>query len=277
MDLEEVEIRLLTEGIFLQYGYDFREYAPTSLARRVRNIVSTNSMPDISSLLRRVLHEPDFFRTFLNQMTVTTSEMFRDPDFYRAIREQVVPVLRTFPTLNVWHAGCSTGEEVYSLAILFKEEGLYDRTTFHATDINPAALRSAQEGIYPADALKKFTANYQKAGGREAFSNYYVADYGYARFDPSLKTNLVFAEHNLAIDGVFAETHLILCRNVLIYFNAPLQNRAVDLFARSLRYRGFLALGSKETVKFLDQSRYFDDFNPTERIYRRNGMVSEAR
>lgn len=275
--VNEVEFKLFLEGIHLRYGYDFRAYAETSLQRRIGALLSKFQMEDTLLLLRRILKEPEFFQQVLSHLTVTTSEMFRDPEFFRQLRETVVPVLKTYPTINIWIAGCSTGEEVYSLAILLKEEDLYERSTIFATDINPRALKAAKDGIYPVDAIKTHTRNYQEAGGREAFNKYYTADYGLAKMDSDLTNNVVFHEHNLVHDHVFTECHLILCRNVLIYFNKDLQDRVLGLFQQSLRYGGFLGLGSKETLRFSAVAKGFDVVNDRWRIYRRNNEPVSAR
>ena len=217
------------------------------------------------------MYQSEAFAQMLPDLTVSTSEMFRDPQFYQAFKEHVVPVLRTFPAFKIWHAGCSSGQEIYSMAILLKEAGIYDKATIFATDINQSALQSAKEGIYSIESIKQFTANYQAAGCSRAFSDYYTAAYGSARFDVGLKKNVVFAHHNLAIDDVFSEVHVILCRNVMIYFNRDLQDRVLDLFSRSLRYKGFLCLGSKETVRFLKGGTIYEEISADQRIYRKLG------
>jgi len=267
VDTEDIEIKMLSESIFLKYGYDFRLYAEASLKRRLKMVMSRTSLASLSALQEKLLHDANFFSEVLSQFTVTTSEMFRDPSFFKALRTQVIPILKTYPAVKIWHAGCSTGEEVYSLAILLKEEGLYERSVIYATDINPVALQTAKDGIYRNESMKTFTVNYQASGGRTSFSDYYTALYGAARFDPSLRANVVFSEHNLAVDEVFSEMHLIICRNVLIYFQRPLQERVIKLFAGSLVYKGFLGLGSKETVRFLNSGTQFSDFNSDERIF----------
>jgi chemotaxis protein methyltransferase CheR len=272
MHPEDIEVSLLLEGVQMRYGYDFRGYSRASVKRRMKALLAKARLPSFSHLQHELLHRPDFFAAAMSDFTVTTSEMFRDPSFFRALREQVVPVLRTYPSLKIWHAGCSTGEEVYSLAILLKEEGLYDRCVIYATDINQTALKAARDGIYPADSVRLFTANYQQAGGTRAFSDYYSALYGGARLDPALREAVVFTDHNLVTDDVFSETQLILCRNVLIYFNRELQSRVLDLFTRSLAYKGFLCLGSKETVAFIEGGRHYRSFVASERIYQAVGM-----
>jgi len=266
----DLENRLLLEGILEQYGYDFRGYAEASLSRRIQATLSKFQIEDPLMLLRKILREPEFFNLVLSHLTVTTSEMFRDPEFFKVLRTEVMPTLRTYPTVNFWIAGCSTGEEVYSLAILLKEEGLIDRSVIYATDINPRALKSAKDGIFSIESMKQHTRNYQEAGGRELFHSYYAADYGLAKMDSDLTTNVVFSEHNLVHDSVFAECHMILCRNVLIYFNRELQTHVFELFEQSLRNRGFLGLGSKENLRFSQIAPFFDNFNEKWRVYRRN-------
>ncbi|RZA13791.1 MAG: protein-glutamate O-methyltransferase CheR, partial [Lysobacteraceae bacterium] len=221
----------------------------------------------------RVLHDPDTFSQLLQYMTIPVSEMFRDPAYFSGLREHVVPVLRTYPSIRIWVAGCSTGEEVYSLAILLREEGLADRSLIYATDINPVSLAKAREGIFPIDAMRLYTSNYQKSGGKAAFSDYYTAAYGNALFDRSLCANVTFADHSLATDSVFAETHLVSCRNVLIYFNRGLQDRAIGLFRESLVHRGFMGLGSKESIEFSVHAEGFEAVARRERIYRKAGVA----
>jgi chemotaxis protein methyltransferase CheR len=265
----EIEVKSLLEAIFLKYNYDFREYAMASVHRRIRHAVQQLNVRSVSELQDRVIHEASFFSRLLNYLTIPTSEMFRDPAYFKKIREEVVPVISTYPSLKVWIAGCSTGEEVYSFAILFREVGLSSRTMFYATDINPLSLKRAEEGIFPVEQLKKYTQNYQEAGGTSSFSDYYTADYGAAVLDRSLKENIVFADHSLATDSVFSETHLISCRNVLIYFDRQLQNRAFGLFSESLIRRGFLGIGSKETIRFSSYEKEFEVFYRDERLYRK--------
>lgn len=266
--LDETEVRLFIEGIRLKYGYDFQDYAEASLIRRVENVLRQLRFRDPIEALKRVLRDPEMFEMVLSSLTVTTSEMFRDPEFFSLLRTHVVPVLRTYPSVNLWSAGCSTGEEVYSLAILLCEEGLAERTTIYATDINPRALKAAKSGIYRAADMKVSTRNYQAAGGSDSFSRYYTADYGLAKMNSSLLENVVFSEHNLVTDGVFAEFQLILCRNVLIYFNRPLQSRVLDLFRRSLAFGGFMGLGSKESLQFTPVAQDFETVNEKWRLYR---------
>jgi chemotaxis protein methyltransferase CheR len=265
----DIELRLLVEAIYLKYSYDFRDYSGASLRRRVAHALTQFGLSTISALQESILHDPDAFARLLQVLTIPVSEMFRDPAYFLALRQHVVPVLRTYPSIKVWIAGCSTGEEVYSLAILLREEGLLERTILYATDINPSSLDKARQGIFAMDNMRSYTANYQKAGGQRAFSDYYTAAYDGALFDRSLCDNITFADHSLATDSVFSEVQLVSCRNVLIYFNRRLQNRAFGLFHESLCHRGFLGLGSKETVEFSDYAPYFEAEVRQERIFRK--------
>ena len=267
--LEEIETELLLEGIFRHYGYDFRNYAAASIRRRLRHLLAANRLSSISDLTEKVLHDPVWLDRLLAAFSINVSAMFRDPTYYRAFRERLVPILRTYPFVRIWHAGCSTGEEVYSTAILLREAGLYDRCLIYATDINEAALRKARNGIFPLTAMKAYTANYIQAGGTRAFSEYYTAEYDSAIFRPWLKQNLVFAQHNLAMDTSFNELHIIVCRNVMIYFNRTLQSRVVDLFSSSLVRLGFLCLGNKESLKGTPGEAAYGVVDADNRIYRK--------
>ena len=267
--IEDLEIQLLLEALYQRYHYDFRHYARASIKRRLVQARDQLGFASISALQERVLHDPDMLPRLLGYLTVQVSEMFRDPSYFRALREKVVPHLRTYPSLKIWIAGCSAGEELYSLAILFREEGLYERTLFYATDINPDALRAAEAGVYAQDRIKNFTENHQKSGGKSSLSDYYTADYGRAVFDKTLRERVVFSDHSLVTDSVFAEMHLISCRNVMIYFDRPLQDRAIGLFRESLTRKGFLGLGSKESLRFSEHVGAFSDFVPEEKIYQR--------
>ena len=267
--VEDLEIALLLEGLFQRYHYDFRRYARASIKRRLVQAREQMGYPTLSALQDAVLHNPGMLPRLLGYLTVQVSEMFRDPSYFRALRETVLPHLRTYPSLKVWVAGCSHGEEVYSLAILFREEGLYDRTLFYATDINPEALRIAEAGVYPLDRVRTFTENHQKSGGRSSLSDYYTADYGRAVFDKSLRSRIVFSDHSLVTDAVFAEMQLISCRNVMIYFDRALQDRAVGLFRDALPRNGFLGLGAKESLRFSAHADAFGEFVREEKIYRK--------
>ncbi|HEY8605649.1 MAG TPA: protein-glutamate O-methyltransferase CheR [Noviherbaspirillum sp.] len=265
----DIELKLLLEGIYLKYQHDFRHYAVASLRRRLAQAMEHFHCRTLSQLQDRVLHEPQVFAEMLRYLTVQVSEMFRDPSYFKALREHVLPLLRTYPSPKIWVAGCSNGEEVWSLAILLEEEGLLERTIIYATDINPAALRAAEAGIYELDRIAGYSANYLQAGGTKSLSDYYSAAYGSAIFRQSLKSQVVFADHSLATDSVFSEVHLISCRNVLIYFDRALQDRAVKLFYESLVHRGYLGIGPKETLRFSPYARAFLEVVPGERIYQR--------
>lgn len=267
--VEDLEIQLLLEALHQRYHYDFRHYARASIKRRLLQARAQMGFESFSGLQEALLHNEATLPRLLNYLTVQVSEMFRDPGYYRALRERVVPHLTTYPSLKVWVAGCSHGEELYSLAILFREEGLFKRTIFYATDINPDALRAAEAGIYPLDLVRKFTQNHQQSGARTSLSDYYTADYGRAVFDKSLRDHVVFSDHSLATDEVFAEMHLISCRNVLIYFDKDLQDRAIGLFTGSLARRGFLGLGSKESLRFSKHADSYRDFVREEKVYQR--------
>lgn len=267
--IEDIEIELLLEALYQRYHYDFRHYARASIKRRLAQARTQLDCATYSAMQERMLHEPTMLPRLLNYLTVQVSEMFRDPSYFRALRENVIPHLKTYPSLKVWVAGCSNGEELYSLSILFREEGLEQRTLFYATDINPDALRAAEAGVYPQDEIRKFTENHQKSGARSSLSDYYTADYGRAVFDKSLRSRVVFSDHSLVTDAVFAEVHLVSCRNVLIYFDRALQDRALGLFRDSLARKGFLGLGSKESLRFSEHADAFSDFVREEKIYQR--------
>lgn len=267
--LFDLEIKLLLEAVYQRWQHDFRDYAISSLRRRMRQAMAHFRCDSLSALQGRVLHEPEVFAQMLQFFTVQVSEMFRDPSYFRALREQVLPVLRTYPSLKIWVAGCSQGEEVWSLAILLAEEGLLSRTILYATDINAAALQRAEAGIYPLDRVAGFSRNYLAAGGRGSLSDHYTSAYGGVAFDRRLKQQIVFADHSLATDSVFSEVHFVSCRNVLIYFKRPLQDRALGLFAEALVRRGFLGLGLRETVQFSGHAGAFEPVVHDQRIYRK--------
>ena len=266
---DEIELRLLLEAIYRKYHYDFREYSIASLKRRLGQALTHFECATLSALQDKVLHDPTILAQLLGFLTVQVSEMFRDPAYFLAIRQHVVPHLKTYPSLKVWVAGCSAGEELYSLAILFREMDLERRTFFYATDINVDALKKAEAGVYDLDRIALFTENHRRAGGKTSLSDYYTAAYGRAVFDKTLRQRTVFSDHSLVSDSVFAEVHLISCRNVLIYFNRPLQDRAVGLFKDSLVRKGFLGIGSKESLRFSAHADRFTEFVREERIYQR--------
>jgi chemotaxis protein methyltransferase CheR len=264
-----IEIELILQAIFNKYGYDFRNYSKAHVKRRLLNRLNASKLKSISEMQHKVLHESNYFETILRDLSINVTEMFRDPGFYLALRKDVIPILKTYPFFKVWHAGCSTGEEVYSFAVLLMEEGIYDRAQIYATDFNHDVLDIAKKGIYPIERIKEYTANYQASGGTQSFSDYYMANYDSVIYDQTLKKNLVFAEHNLVTDSVFAEVNLIICRNVLIYFNKELQNRVISLFYESLINGGYLGLGSKETLQFTNKANMFSVVNGDEKIYKK--------
>ena len=268
-ELEEIELELLLEGIYRRYGFDFREYAPASLRRRVRRRMHGEDAGSISALQELVLHDPAVMERLLLDLSINVTAMFRDPSFFLSLRENVVPLLRTYPFARIWVAGCSSGEEVYSLAILLDEEGLAERVRIYATDINEAVLEQARLGVFPLDKMREYTQNYIRAGGTQAFSEYYVARYDGAQFSRSLVENVVFAQHNLASDAAFNEFHVIVCRNVMIYFDKSLQEHVHRLFHESLARLGVLALGQKETIRFSPHEESYEVLDADEKLYRK--------
>lgn len=269
---ETIELDLFLDALHRRYHYDFRSYSRTSLIRRAELARERLGCATLSELQGRLLHDPAVLPDIIDAMTVQVSEFFRDPDYFLALRREVIPHLHTFPSLKVWVAGCADGEELYSLAILLEEEGLLDRTLFYATEINRRALARAEAGVYGIDRLALFSQNYQRAGGRGSLSDYYTAAYGRAAFDRRLRARTVFTEHNLATDQVFSEVHLISCRNVLIYFDNTLQDRTIGLFAEALARGGFLGLGLHETLRFSAHAGAFAAFDDTQRIWRRTSQ-----
>jgi chemotaxis protein methyltransferase CheR len=268
-EVDEIELALLLEGVYRRYGFDFREYAPASLRRRVWRRVHAEGLTTISALQDKLLHEPDAMERLLLDLSINVTAMFRDPAFYVAFREKAVPLLRTYPFTRIWVAGCSTGEEVYSLAILLQEEGVYERTRIYATDINDSVLDRARAGVFPLEKMREYTQNYIRAGGQCAFSEYYLAKYDGAQFQRSLVENVVFAQHNLVSDRSFNEFNVILCRNVMIYFDRSLQERVHRLFYDSLVTFGVLALGAKESIHFSPHEDAYEALDATERLYRK--------
>jgi chemotaxis protein methyltransferase CheR len=268
---EDLEIRLLLEAIYQKYHYDFRGYSMASVKRRLLHAKHKFGCQSFSQLQDRVLHEPGAMPELLGILTVQVSELFRDPAYFRAVREKVLPHLQTYPSLKIWIAGCSTGEEVYSFAILLREAGLSDKALIYATDINPEALKRAEAGVYDLERIQLFTENHRKAGGASSLSEYYTAAYGGAKFDKSLRDRVVFSDHSLVTDEVFAEVHLISCRNVMIYFDRELQNRALGLFKEALVRKGFLGLGARETLRFSSHAGAFVEFARDEKIYQKGG------
>lgn len=268
-ELERVEIELLLEGVFRHYGFDFRAYAFASIRRRLWKRIEAEGLKSISELQALVLHEPPAMERLLFDLSVSVTAMFRDPGFYRVFRDKVIPLLRTYPFIRIWHAGCSTGEEVYSTAIVLEEEGLLDRTRIYATDINDAVLQQARAGIFPLNRMQEYTENYIAAGGRRSFSEFYTAMYDGALFSPSLTRNVAFSQHNLVTDRSFSEFNVIFCRNVLIYFDRTLQNQVHELFYQSLIMFGILAVGSKESLRFSQHERSYEKLDSRAKVYRK--------
>ena len=267
--VDEIELALLLEGVYRRYGFDFREYAPASLRRRVWRRVEAEGLSTISALQDKLLHDSACMERLLLDLSINVTAMFRDPSFYVTLRKQVVPLLRTYPFTRIWIAGCSTGEEVYSLAILLEEEGVYDRARIYATDINESVLDRARTGVFPLEKMREYTQNYIKAGGTRAFSEYYLAKYDGAQFQRSLVENVVFAQHNLVSDRSFNEFNVIICRNVMIYFDRTLQDRVHRLFYESLMMFGVLALGAKESIHFSPYEQCYEELDATERVFKK--------
>lgn len=268
-DSSDLEISLLLEAVYRKYGYDFRQYSKAHIRRRIMNRMKLSRLEDVSHVQSKVLKDETFAYELIQDLSITVTEMFRDQEFYKSLRENVIPILKTYPFIKIWHAGCATGEEAYSMAIIMQEEGLYDRTTIYATDFNQHALNRAKEGIFSNALMKEYTINYQLSGGKESFSNYYTSVYDNVIMNQLLKKNIVWANHNLVTDGVFAEVHLILCRNVLIYFDTNLQNKVQKLFHDSLISGGILCLGSKEGLRFTDYAEKYTELDKTQRIYKK--------
>lgn len=266
-DVESIEITLLLEAVFQRYGFDFRQYAMASLRRRIRHFVYSEKLNSVSALQEKLLYQPACMERFLLALSINVTSLFRDAGFYRTFREKIVPRLRTYPFIRVWHAGCSSGEEVYSLAILLQEEGLYDRVRFYATDMNEVILARARDGIYPLDRIKEYSQNYLRAGGKKVLADYYTTQYGRAIFHSSLKKNIVWSQHNLVTDGSFNEFHVILCRNVLIYFDQTLQARVHKLLYESLIHFGMLGLGQMESIQFSPYEKSYEARDNLEKWY----------
>ncbi len=267
--LEKIEINLLLQGIYEWCGYDFRNYAYNSIRRRIWHRVDAEKLTTISALLNKALHNPDCLQRLIASFSINVTEMFRDPLFFKAFREQVVPMLKTYPSIRIWHAGCATGEEVYSMAILLHEEGIYDKTKIYATDINSSALKTAKAGIYPLESMKKYTSNYLRAGGEGVFSDYYTVTDNGVKFHSYLSKNMVFAQHNLVTDSSFNEFHVILCRNVLIYFNKDLQKKVHNLFYESLGAFGILGIGDKETIMQTEHDQHYEIISKQHKLYKK--------
>lgn len=273
---QRLEIRLLLEAIYQRSGYDFRGYASAHIKRRLDHVRSRNGLSSFCEMIHKLIYEPPFFDEVLAALSINVTEMFRDPGFHRAVREAVVPHLKTYPFIKVWHAGCAAGQEVYSMAILLKEEGMLSRAQIYGTDISPPVLETARRGIYPLEAVRQYTANYQKAGGNASFADYYTAGYDSVALSAELKKNVLFSPHNLVTDGIFGEMHMIFCRNVLIYFGEELQEKVIKLFLDSLCNGGFLCLGTKESLRFSAHADAFEVVDAREKIYRKRHVRSLA-
>jgi chemotaxis protein methyltransferase CheR len=268
-DLEAIEVKLFLEGIFLFYGYDFREYAKGSIMRRIRQSMKDENVDTISSLQEKILHNPSCMERFLTNISINTTAMFRDPNFYLSLRKKIIPEISKLPFIRIWQAGCSTGEEAWSLAILLLEEGLYENSRIYATDMNYNVIEKARRGIFPLRVMKDYTANYIESGGKKSFSEYYKAEHESAIFQPSLQKNIVWAEHNLVTDSSFNEFHMIMCRNVMIYFNNSLQEKVHGIFHDSIPVGGFLCLGNKETINLTGYENSYKTMDEKEKIYRK--------
>lgn len=268
-ELETIEIQLFLEGVFRYYGFDFRNYALASLKRRIWKTIQSERLTTVSGLQEKILHNPAYLERFLLGVSVNVTTMFRDPSFYISFRNKVVPLLRTYPFIRIWHAGCSTGEEVYSMAILLEEEGIYNRCRIYATDMNEVVIKKAKTGIFSLKDMKEYTQLYHQAGGKKSFSEYYTAAYDNAIFRSSIKDNIVFAHHNLATDNSFNEFNVILCRNVMIYFNSHLQERVHKLFHESLGMFGVLGLGHQESLHFTPYEKHYEAIESSDKLYRR--------
>lgn len=266
---EQTEISNLLEALYQKYGYDFRQYSESHVLRRIKNRIFISGLEGISQMQERILHNEIFAAQCIADLSITVTEMFRDPSFYRALRELVIPILKTYPFIKIWNAGCATGEEAYSMAILLHEEGLYDRTTIYASDFNQNALDKAKEGIFPNRLMKEYSQNYQKSGGIESLSNYYTAEYDTVIMNRFIKKNIVWANHNLVTDSVFTEVHLILCRNVMIYFERELQNKVHELFHNSLINGGVLCLGLKESIQFSELNGKYTELDKELRVFKK--------
>ncbi|WP_256236676.1 protein-glutamate O-methyltransferase CheR [Bacillus sp. EB600] len=267
--VEEIEIELLLEAIYRYYGYDFRNYAAPFLQRRIKHRLGAESLTSISSLIEKVLHEPEVMKRLFSDFSIHVTEMFRDPSFFMVLRKKVIPMIKAYPSIRIWNVGCATGEEVYSMAILLHEEGIYEKSKIYATDINPNSLEKAKQGIFPLEKMQLYTKNYINSGGQKAFSEYYSVKNEQVKFHPFLKENIVFFQHNLATDQSFNEFHIIICRNVMIYFNKLLQNHVHQLLYNSLFQSGYLGLGKREEVRFTDYAKYYEVFHSEEKVYRK--------
>ncbi|MFA6916404.1 MAG: CheR family methyltransferase [Parachlamydiales bacterium] len=268
-DIEQIEFDLFIKAIYKRHGYDFGNYSKASILRRLKLFLEKSPYSNLSECISPLLRDENFFGNLLSTCLISVTELFRDPSFFKTCIQKIVPILKTYPFIKIWHAGCATGEEVYSMAILLTEMGFSKKFLLYGTDINHEALRVAQEGIYRIDELERASLRYTEAGGKYSLSHYYHQKYGYGKFLDSLKENVVFSTHNLDTDGIFGDMHVILCRNVLIYFKRPLQNKVISLFQNSLVHRGFLCLGPKESMDFMEKKDKFEVISEREKIFRK--------
>jgi len=268
--LQKVEMELLLEAIYRHYGYDFRNYSAPFLQRRILNRVAAEKLRTVSGLQEKILHEPAAMERLFRDFSINVTEMFRDPSFFKMLRKKVIPIVKEYPAIRIWHVGCASGEEVYSMAILLHEEGILEKTKIYATDINHGNLEKAKQGSFPLEKMKLYTTNYIQSGGQKAFSEYYSVKNERAAFHSFLKRNIVFFQHNLVTDQSFNEFHIIICRNVMIYFNKTLQNHVHHLFYESLFHSGFLGLGNREEIRFTDYAEYYEVLHSAEKLYRKN-------
>jgi len=269
IDIQEIELELLLQAVHLKYGYDFSNYSKTHIKRRVMHRLAVSGLNTISEMQNKILWDKEFYTVFLQDLSINVTEMFRDPEFYLKFRKIIIPELSTYAHIKIWHAGCSTGEEVFSLAIMLKEENILHKTQIYATDFNKRVLELAKQGIYSKKDMELYSRNYLESGGKAQLSDYYTSKYGSVLFDKTLAKNVVFADHNLVTDGVFAEVHLVFCRNVLIYFDKKLQNRVLGLFTNSLIKRGILCLGTKESLRFSDYENNYEVLDKKNKIYKK--------
>jgi chemotaxis protein methyltransferase CheR len=267
--ISDEELELILNDVLELFGYDFLNYSRASIKRRVARLISNDRFPSFAEFRFRLRSDKVYFERFVEEITVNVTEMFRDANFFATLRSQILPILATRPLIRIWHAGCSSGEEVYSMAIILKEANLLHKTLLYATDISPMMLEKVRRGLFPMSQMKLYSENYLRSGGTRDFSSYYTAQYDYAKFDEQLSKRIVLSTHNLVSDGSFNEFHLIMCRNVMIYFDKPLQDRVLHLFYDSLELLGYLALGAKETLKFTDVSSRFKQVENKERIWRK--------
>ncbi|GKU84597.1 protein-glutamate O-methyltransferase CheR [Niallia sp. NCCP-28] len=268
-DLEKIEIELLLEGIYRYYGYDFRNYAFPFLKRRIMYRIGAENLSSISALQEKVFQNSIMMKKLLSDFSISVTEMFRDPEFFLTLRKKIIPIIRNYPFIRIWHVGCASGEEVYSMAIMLSEEGILNKTRIYATDINNIALEKAKLGSFPLEKMQLYTKNYIKAGGTNEFSEYYAVKNNAAEFRPFLKENVLFTQHNLTTDQTFNDFHIIICRNVMIYFNKSLQNDVHQLLYNSLVLSGFLGLGKREEVRYTDYAGNYEEYDTSEKIYRK--------